>query len=71
MELERFQLKGVRIFCNDVVRVMDKYEVLKTNHEMCTLMSCKNQDATDETQCKSMQEEQRALHGCTTKEQYW
>jgi hypothetical protein len=44
MELERLQLKGMRGFYNDMVRVMDKYEVTKTNHELCMLMAHKNQD---------------------------
>ena len=45
MELERLQLKGARDFYNDVVRVMDKYEVMKTDCKMCMLMTHKNQDA--------------------------
>jgi hypothetical protein len=33
-------------FYNDMVSVMDKYEVSKTNHKLCMLMACKNKDAT-------------------------
>ena len=42
IELERFQLKGVRDFYNDVVGILDKYEVTKTDHELCMLMARKN-----------------------------
>jgi hypothetical protein len=44
MELDQLQLKGVRDFYNNAVRVMDKYEVLKTYHKLFMLMVCKNQD---------------------------
>jgi hypothetical protein len=42
IELERLQLKGVRDFYNDEVGILDKYEVTKTDHELCMLMACKN-----------------------------
>jgi hypothetical protein len=45
MELERLQLKDARDFYNDMVRVMDRYEVM-TDCEMCMLMADTNQDAT-------------------------
>jgi len=32
IELEKLQLKGARYFYNDVVGVLDKYEVTKTDH---------------------------------------
>ena len=32
----------MRDFYSDIVRVMDKYEVTKTNHKMCILMAWKN-----------------------------
>ena len=38
-ELDRLQLKGARDFYNDVVRVLDKYEVTKTDQELCMLMA--------------------------------
>ncbi len=44
IELERLQQKGARDFYNDMVRVLDKYEVTKTDHELIMLMSCKNYD---------------------------
>jgi hypothetical protein len=34
IELERLQLKGARDFYNDVVGILDKYEVTKTDHEL-------------------------------------
>jgi len=37
--------KARGIFYNDVVGVMDKYEVGKTDRELCMLMAQKNQDA--------------------------
>jgi hypothetical protein len=36
----------MRDFFNDVVGVMDKYEVTKTDHELCMLMAQKNNDAS-------------------------
>jgi hypothetical protein len=38
IELERLQLKGTRDFYDDVVGVLDKYEVTKIEHELCMLM---------------------------------
>ena len=46
MELERLQLKGARDFYNNLVGVMDKYEVMKINHKLCMLIAHRNQDAT-------------------------
>jgi len=43
-ELEKLQLKGVRYFYNDVVGVLDKYEITKMDHKLCMLMACKNHD---------------------------
>ena len=39
IELEKFQLKGVRDFYNDVGGVLDKYTVTKTDHELIMLMA--------------------------------
>ena len=39
IELERLQLKGARDFYNDMVGILDKYEVMKTSHERCMLMA--------------------------------
>ena len=38
IELERLQLKGVRDYYNDMVGILDKYEVTKTDHELRMLM---------------------------------
>jgi hypothetical protein len=38
VELEWLQLKSMRDFSNDVVGVMDKYEVTKSDCKMCMLM---------------------------------
>ncbi len=46
VKLDKLQLKGARDFYNDVVGVLDKYEVTKTDHELCTLMAHKNQDTS-------------------------
>ena len=46
IELERLQLNGARDFYNDVVGVLDKYEVTKVDHELCMLMVCKNHDTS-------------------------
>ena len=46
VELEKLQLKGARDFYNDVVGVLDKYEVTKTDHELCMLMARKNHDTS-------------------------
>ena len=35
----------MRDFYNDMVRAMDKYEVMNTTHKLCMLMAHKNQDA--------------------------
>jgi hypothetical protein len=42
IELEKLQLKGARDFYNDVVGIVDKYKVPKTDHELCMLMAHKN-----------------------------
>jgi hypothetical protein len=39
-------LKGARDFYNDVVGVLDKYEVTKTDQELCMLMARKNNDTS-------------------------
>ena len=39
MELDRLQLKGTRDFYNDMVGVMDKCEVTKTDCKLCMLMA--------------------------------
>jgi hypothetical protein len=44
LELERLQLKGMRDFYNVLVGVVDKYKVMKTEHEICMLMARKNQN---------------------------
>ena len=46
VELDKLQLKGARDFYNDVVRVLDKYEVTKTDQELCMLMARKNHDTS-------------------------
>ena len=46
IELEKLQLKGARDFYNDVVGVLDKYEVTKTDHELIMLMARKNHDTS-------------------------
>ena len=45
-ELDKFQLKGARDFYNDVVGVLDKYEVTKTDQELFMPMACKNHDTS-------------------------
>jgi hypothetical protein len=35
VELEKLQLKGAMDFYNDVVGVLDKYKVTKTDNELC------------------------------------
>jgi hypothetical protein len=45
-ELDKLQLKGARDFYNDVVGVLDKYEVTKTDQELCMLMARKNNDTS-------------------------
>jgi len=42
LELEKLQLKGARDFYNDVVGVLDKYEVTKMDHELIMQMAKKN-----------------------------
>ncbi len=42
IELEKLQLKGARDFYNDMVSVLDKYEIMKLGHELCMLMGHKN-----------------------------
>jgi hypothetical protein len=44
VEEDKLQLKGARDFYNDVVGVLDKYKVTKTDHELCMLMAPKNHD---------------------------
>lgn len=46
VELDKLQLKGARNFYNDVVGVLDKYEVTKTDQELCMLMAQKNHDTS-------------------------
>jgi hypothetical protein len=46
IELEKLQLKGERDFYNDVVGVLDKCEVTKTDHELIMLMAQKNDDTS-------------------------
>jgi hypothetical protein len=46
IELEKLQLKGARDFYNDVVGVLDKYEVTKTDHKLIMLMARKNHDTS-------------------------
>ena len=46
VQLDKLQLKSVRDFYNDVVGVMDKYEVTKTNCKLCMLMAWKNNDTS-------------------------
>ena len=42
IELEKLHLKGVKDFCNGKVSVLDKYEIMKLDHELCMLMGHKN-----------------------------
>jgi hypothetical protein len=46
VELDKLQLKGARDFYNDMVRVLDKYKVTKTDQELCMLMPRKNHDTS-------------------------
>ena len=46
VELEELQLKGTRDFYYEVVGVLDKYKVTKTDHELCMLMAHKNHDTS-------------------------
>jgi hypothetical protein len=46
IELDQVQLKGARDFYNNVVRVLDKYEVKKSDPKLCMLMARKNQEAS-------------------------
>ena len=46
IELERLQLKGMGYFYNEVVGVLDKYKVMKTDHELWMLMVQKNHDTS-------------------------
>ena len=46
VKLDKLQLKSARDFYNDMDSVMDKYEVTKTNHELCMLMAQKNNDTS-------------------------
>jgi hypothetical protein len=46
VELDKLQLKGARDFYNDVVRVLDKFKVTKTDQELCMLMAWKNHDTS-------------------------
>jgi hypothetical protein len=45
VELDCLQLKGTREFYNDVVGVLDKFEVTKTDRNLCMLMAWKNNEA--------------------------
>ena len=44
VKLDKLQLKSTRDFYNEVVGVIDKYEVTKTNCQLCMLMVQKNND---------------------------
>lgn len=44
VESDQLQLKGVIEFYNDVVRVMDKYDVTKTEYKLCVLMALMTND---------------------------
>ncbi len=44
VKLDKLQLKSARDFYNDVVGVMDRYKVMKTNCKLCMLMAWKNND---------------------------
>jgi len=46
VKLDKLQLKGMRDFYNDVVGVLDKYKVTKTDQELCMLMAWKNNDTS-------------------------
>jgi hypothetical protein len=45
VELDKLQLKCAKHFYNEVLRVMNKYEVTKSDGKFCMLMACKNQEA--------------------------
>ena len=45
IELDHLQLKGAMEFYNDVVGLLNKFEVTKSNCELCMLMACKNHEA--------------------------
>ena len=44
VKLDKLQLKGMRDFYNDMVGVLDKYEVTKMDQELCMLIAWKNHD---------------------------
>ena len=46
VELEKPLLKGARDFYNEVIGVLDRYKVMKTDHELCILMVHKNHDTS-------------------------
>ena len=39
VELDCLQLKGAREFYKDVVGILDKFEVTKSDHDLCMLMA--------------------------------
>jgi predicted transport protein len=45
VELDCLQLRGMRVLYNDVIKVMDKYVVMKTDRNLFMLMVQKNQEA--------------------------
>ena len=44
VELDCLQLKGARDFYNDVVGILDKFEVTKSDRKHCMLIACKNHE---------------------------
>ena len=46
VELEKLQLKDTRDVYNDVVGILEKYEVTKTDRKLCMLMMCKNHETS-------------------------
>jgi hypothetical protein len=46
IELKKLQLKGARDFYNDMVGVLDKYKVTKTDHKLIMFMARKNHDTS-------------------------
>ena len=43
VELDCLQLKGAKDFYNDVVSILDKFEVTKSDGKLCMLITCKIQ----------------------------
>ena len=42
LELDKIQLRGARDFYNDVICVLDKYNVVKEDKDLCMLLGKKN-----------------------------